>query len=129
MEQGRMIFNAIVGNDDDHPRNHAVIFDIVDNRWRLAPAFDVVPNPAETPNRLVMQVSAGRREVEREAMLADHTRFGFARKCDAEIYMDNLVERIRRSFNELKHILGADLERLMSQRIQATMKRLVPTMA
>lgn len=102
---GRMIFNAIVGNDDDHPRNHAVIFDVADNRWRLAPAFDVVPNPDETPNMLVMQVSAGRRDITREALLIDYVRFGFAAKSDAERYMESLLERIRISFAEIKYLL------------------------
>ena len=35
----RMVFNAIVGNDDDHPRNHAVHYCQHSRQWRLAPAF------------------------------------------------------------------------------------------
>lgn len=37
----RLAFNALVGNTDDHPRNHAVLYR--DGRWQLSPAFDIVP--------------------------------------------------------------------------------------
>lgn len=121
---GRMIFNALVGNDDDHPRNHAVIFNGTESRWRLAPAFDVVPNPDETPGLLVMQVSTGRRDIDRTAMLADHARFGFVARADAEHYMDTLIEKIRRSFQDIAGIVSPDLARLLSDRLRITSQRL-----
>ena len=37
----RMAFNAIIGNGDDHPRNHGLLYD--DGGWTLAPAFDIAP--------------------------------------------------------------------------------------
>jgi serine/threonine-protein kinase HipA len=38
-----MVFNALVSNTDDHPRNHAVLG--TDTReWRLSPVFDLVPS-------------------------------------------------------------------------------------
>ena len=37
----RMAFNAAVTNDDDHPRNHAVLR--TGKGWRLSPAYDIVP--------------------------------------------------------------------------------------
>lgn len=37
----RMTFNALITNNDDHPRNHAVI--ATDNSWKLSPAYDLVP--------------------------------------------------------------------------------------
>ncbi len=37
----RMAFNALVGNKDDHPRNHGLIHD--GTGWRLSPLFDVTP--------------------------------------------------------------------------------------
>lgn len=37
----RMVFNALVTNLDDHPRNHAVI-GTASGTWRLSPAFDLV---------------------------------------------------------------------------------------
>lgn len=35
----RGIFNRVVGNTDDHHKNHA--FRLVGNRWELAPAYDI----------------------------------------------------------------------------------------
>lgn len=52
----RMVFNAVCSNDDDRVRNHAVVYRVQERRWRLAPAFDVVPNTAEQPARLAMQL-------------------------------------------------------------------------
>lgn len=37
----RMVFNALVGNNDDHPRNHGLLHDGM--VWRLSPAFDITP--------------------------------------------------------------------------------------
>ena len=39
----RMVFNVLVGNRDDHLRNHGFIRK--GNGWVLSPAFDVNPNP------------------------------------------------------------------------------------
>lgn len=37
----RVIFNVLVGNRDDHLRNHAFLLGA--NGWRLAPAYDMTP--------------------------------------------------------------------------------------
>jgi serine/threonine-protein kinase HipA len=39
----RVAFNALISNNDDHPRNHAVV--AAGRDWRLAPAYDLTPNP------------------------------------------------------------------------------------
>src|SRR6185503_4193345 len=39
----RMVFNACVGNVDDHARNHGFLR--VTDGWVLSPAYDIVPNP------------------------------------------------------------------------------------
>lgn len=38
----RMALNVIVGNTDDHGKNHGFVMD-PEGRWRLAPAFDLAP--------------------------------------------------------------------------------------
>lgn len=37
----RMVFNVVFSNHDDHLKNHAFIFDDENNKWDLAPAYDV----------------------------------------------------------------------------------------
>jgi serine/threonine-protein kinase HipA len=38
----RMVFNALISNLDDHPRNHAVI--AMQRDWKLSPAYDLTPS-------------------------------------------------------------------------------------
>jgi serine/threonine-protein kinase HipA len=39
----RMVFNVLLGNTDDHSRNHAMLYPFKQAHWRLSPAFDVLP--------------------------------------------------------------------------------------
>lgn len=39
----RMLANIMMGNTDDHARNHAFIYDIKSNTWQLSPAYDMLP--------------------------------------------------------------------------------------
>lgn len=40
----RIVFGVLIGNMDDHLRNHAFMYDR-ENRWRLSPAYDLNPVP------------------------------------------------------------------------------------
>lgn len=46
----RAVFNLLVGNRDDHLRNHGFI--ATRTGWRLAPAFDMNPNPGKQAHAL-----------------------------------------------------------------------------
>jgi serine/threonine-protein kinase HipA len=46
----RVLFNVLVGNRDDHLRNHGFIREA--SGWRLAPAYDVNANPYRTEHSL-----------------------------------------------------------------------------
>ena len=46
----RAVFNLLVGNRDDHLRNHGFI--LSPTGWRLSPAFDINPNPAKSDHAL-----------------------------------------------------------------------------
>ncbi|MVW64181.1 type II toxin-antitoxin system HipA family toxin [Massilia sp. NEAU-DD11] len=114
---GRMVFNAVCGNDDDHVRNHAILYRSEERCWRLAPAFDVVPNPVETPTRLHMQLSLGRFDISREAVLADSHRFGFASAVDAADYLDALLERISASYDIAAQPLDDEWRQVLHERL------------
>lgn len=113
-----MVFNAIVGNDDDHPRNHAAIYSWEQKRWRLSPAFDVVPNPIEKPTHLALQLSKGHFDISRETVLADAVRFGFDGHAEAAAYLDAKMDRVERAFAELEALLGTKLRVMMTQRLR-----------
>ena len=43
----RIVFNVLISNHDDHLRNHAFLHD-KGEQWRLSPAYDLNPAPANT---------------------------------------------------------------------------------
>ena len=120
----RMVFNAIVGNDDDHPRNHAIYYCQQSRQWRLAPAFDVVPNPDYAPVRLTLQVCYGQNVIERAAVLRDAAAFGFQDQRHAEHHLDQLIERIQSHAFVAFELLPPDLRGLMTERLADGVGRL-----
>lgn len=46
----RTVFNLLVGNRDDHLRNHGFL--LTASGWRLSPAFDINPNPVKVHHAL-----------------------------------------------------------------------------
>jgi len=78
----RMVFNALVTNLDDHPRNHAVI-GTASGGWRLSPAFDLVAsNAASRENRelaMACGILSGReRWANRANLISGCRHFGLA---------------------------------------------------
>ncbi len=53
----RMVFNALISNIDDHPRNHAVI--APGRGWRLSPAYDLTPATPVSLDRRDLAMTAG----------------------------------------------------------------------
>ena len=123
----RMVFNAVIGNDDDHPRNHAVIWQQTHKRWRLSPSFDVVPSLDDTPSQLSMQLCAGRRDISRETLLKDALWFGFASNGVASDFLDDLLSRIEQGFQAITTLLDAPVQQLMAQRLGDNLARLKAT--
>ncbi|WP_396214043.1 type II toxin-antitoxin system HipA family toxin [Gemmatimonas sp.] len=72
----RMVFNALVTNNDDHPRNHAFVAHSAE--WRLSPAYDLTPAPLHADERDLAMICgsvAGRRAT-RANLLSGCLRFG-----------------------------------------------------
>ncbi len=46
----RIVFSVMIGNLDDHLRNHGFLYG-GDNKWRLSPAYDLNPAPLEEKAR------------------------------------------------------------------------------
>ncbi|MFJ3525599.1 type II toxin-antitoxin system HipA family toxin [Pseudomonas sp. NPDC090203] len=73
----RMCYNALVGNGDDHPRNHAIIW--LEGQWRLSPMYDVLPILGEGPAQtLAMAVGKEGRKVSRANLLSHHAHFALS---------------------------------------------------
>lgn len=113
----RMLFNALIGNDDDHPRNHAVIWRQAGQRWRLSPAFDIVPAAGDAPRTLAMQLSNGRFDICREAMLADARFFGLSMQA-AEAELQLMTKQLRVVGDKQTNQLPPEWQDWLSSRIR-----------
>lgn len=71
----RMVFNALISNTDDHPRNHALIAPT--DKWELSPAYDLTPNPLTSVEKrdLAMTCGAFNRYANRANVLSQHGQF------------------------------------------------------
>ena len=71
----RMVFNALISNTDDHPRNHALI--APERDFHLAPAYDLTPNPLISAEKrdLALQIGNFNRYANRTNLLSAHPRF------------------------------------------------------
>jgi serine/threonine-protein kinase HipA len=76
----RVVFNALISNADDHPRNHALIAPGED--WRLAPAYDLTPTPAHSVELRNLALDCGLfgRMARRDNLLSGAARFGLDRQ-------------------------------------------------
>lgn len=77
-----MACNALVGNGDDHPRNHGLLHR--DGHWELAPAFDIAPYITFSKTLAMSVNRAGRTAATRANLLADCESFSMDRAEAAE---------------------------------------------
>lgn len=96
----RMVYNALVGNADDHPRNHAIVF--VEGGWRLSPMYDVLPLLDEGSARyLSMAVGLDGAKVSRANLLSQCRHFALS---EDEAKM--MLEQVAGWEDELKDYYG-----------------------
>ena len=75
----RMVFNGLISNTDDHPRNHAVL--AMKETWALSPAYDLTPTSPVSVERRDLALICGDagRYANAENMLSQSGRFLLAR--------------------------------------------------
>ena len=90
----RMVFNAAVNNNDDHPRNHAAIR--LGRGWHLSPAYDLVPVPsiAQDNRFLAMETGSYGRAASLYNLLSQCERFGLAKEA-ARKEIDAIITVVR----------------------------------
>lgn len=90
----RIVFNAAVTNNDDHPRNHAVLR--TEHGWRLTPAYDLVPTPLVSLERrdLAMTIGTYGRTASIYNLLSQCERFGLTAEA-ARKEIENIVAIVR----------------------------------
>lgn len=82
----RAVFNVLIGNRDDHLRNHGFLR--APTGWTLAPAFDVNPNPDKDVH--VLSLDAADPTPDTSILMAQHAYF----RLDVEA-MHAIVEQVR----------------------------------
>jgi serine/threonine-protein kinase HipA len=90
----RMVFNAAVTNDDDHPRNHALIRTA--RGWGLSPAYDLLPSPRVSIERRDLALTVGRygRAASICNLISQSQRFGLDESAARSI-IDDVVAAVR----------------------------------
>ena len=90
----RMVFNAMVTNNDDHPRNHALLH--TKSGWRLSPAYDILPVPMVSVERRDLALEVGRfgRAAGLYNILSQCDVFGLT-KQEAQALIDGMLEVVR----------------------------------
>jgi serine/threonine-protein kinase HipA len=112
----RMVFNALVNNDDDHLRNHGVLR-TGGERMTLAPVFDIVPRVqvagVSTQRRLAIRVSRRNRnpsegrQVSIDNLLDDTEPFGLSRD-EARVELGRIACVVRNNWRECCECAGID---------------------
>jgi serine/threonine-protein kinase HipA len=102
----RIVFNALISNIDDHPRNHALI--APERSWMLSPAYDLTPAPLASQDRrdLAMQCGDQGRFANAANILSQHARFLLARE-EAEKIITGMKEQITKTWEETVLASGA----------------------
>lgn len=105
----RMVSNALIGNADDHPRNHAIIY--TGGAWRLSSIDDALPLIDEGPSKqLPMSVGIDGAKLSRANLLSKHQHFLLA-KDETEGTLElvaSWVEELRDEYGEF--LQGEDLD-------------------
>ena len=101
----RMIFNALISNTDDHPRNHAAI--ARDKDWMLSPAYDLTPSTPVSLERRDLAMSCGDRGryAQADNLLSQCARFHLERD-EAEAIIRAMEEQVGGSWYETARRAG-----------------------
>jgi serine/threonine-protein kinase HipA len=93
----RMVFNALISNTDDHPRNHALIAS--DRNWRLSPAYDLTPAPQVGQDRRDLAMICGDqgRFANAANIRSQHARFLLGRE-EAEKIVSGMKQQVENTW-------------------------------
>lgn len=105
----RMIFNAVCGNGDDHPRNHGMLFNGDD--WRLSPAFDIAPYITFSETLAMAVNRAGESAATASSLVRDCESFGYGRE-EALAYLEEAVEAMAVTWPESVRAAGFETNEL-----------------
>ncbi|XIA67774.1 type II toxin-antitoxin system HipA family toxin [Bradyrhizobium sp. TZ2] len=101
----RMLFNALISNIDDHPRNHALI--AKDRHWKLSPAYDLTPSPVIAQERRDLAMDAGDqgRFANAKNLMSQRARF-LLEEEEAKAIVADMTEKVRATWYDTVRAQG-----------------------
>lgn len=108
----RIVFNGLVSNTDDHPRNHGFLFS--GNSYNLSPVYDVVPKPETGSVRyLAMEIGSKGRLFNLDNLVSRCEAFDLSRDQAKKIFED-LKSKLTKwhSYYEAQDVSSGDLKYL-----------------
>jgi len=106
----RVVFNALTSNEDDHPRNHAMVR--TEKGWQLSPAYDLTPSRTKSVETRKHAMRVGRlgdldpRLMRRRNLLSAADDFLLTESTAGEI-VDEVRETITRRWRDVLSAAGA----------------------
>jgi serine/threonine-protein kinase HipA len=91
----RALFSVLVGNTDDHLRNHGFLHVPGRDAWRLSPAFDMNPDPTPGPKHHATSVDGTDAAATVEAVLAVAPEFRL-RPTEADVVAGTVMGAVSR---------------------------------
>jgi serine/threonine-protein kinase HipA len=95
----QMVFNAMIGNTDDHLKNFFMLHN--DAGWRLSPAFDLIPNIGANREH-VLRIGMDARPPNTETLLVEAKHFGIKRRQQAM----KVIEEIHGAVSEWPQVFS-----------------------
>lgn len=102
----RMVFNLVVGNSDDHVKNHGVLL-VGKGYYRLAPAFDLVMQLNGNIGYQLLAILPGRAEASLALARQAAPQFGLS-AANAEVIISHISETVQSHRHATLKAHGAD---------------------
>ncbi len=101
----RMVFNALISNGDDHPRNHALL--AKDQAWKLSPAYDLTPTPSVARDQrfLAMDIGDQGNVANTANLLSQHTRF-LLEAGEAKAIVSEMTKQVQATWYDIIRAQG-----------------------
>ncbi len=87
----QMVFNALIGNTDDHLKNFCCC--CTGGIWRLSPAFDLVPDIGRNREH-VLRIGSSTMPPDRKALREEAKSFGIKRQQKADEIIDEVLSTV-----------------------------------
>ena len=87
----QMVFNALIGNTDDHLKNFSMLVDT--SGWRLSPAYDLVPNIGFNSEH-VLRIGMDAGVPNRQRLIHEAKQFGLKQIKSIEIELDTVIAAV-----------------------------------